>query len=105
MDDHYFVSYSRVDGADFALRLADELQAGPPSHRVWVDRRKLQPGRQWDAQLAEAIQTCRGLLFVMTSDSVRDDSGCKDEWSSALKYKKPVIPVRLDAHAEPPSRL
>jgi len=103
---HYFVSYSRNDGADFALSLADKLQAGPPPYRVWVDTREMQPGRQdWDDQLVEAIQTCRGLLFVMSPDSVRIGSGCKDEWVWALKYKKPVIPVRLHADADLPFRL
>lgn len=27
----YFISYSRVDGEDFALKLVDQLAAGPPS--------------------------------------------------------------------------
>ena len=97
MSDHYFVSYSRLDGAKFVIHLADTLRAGPPSYRAWVDVRELQPGRQdWDDQLLQAIQTCRGLLFVMSADSLRPGSGCKGEWVSALKYKKPVIPVRLD---------
>src|SRR5687768_212302 len=106
MDDHYFVSYSRVDGTDFAVRLADELEAGPPSYRAWVDVRELQPGRQdWDDQLVDAIKTCRGLLFVMSDDSVQSSSGCKNEWVWALKYKKPVIPVRMASGAALPFRL
>lgn len=46
-----------------------------------------------------------GVLFVMTTDSVRDDSGCRNEWTWALKYGKPVIPVRLQRDAELPFRL
>lgn len=106
MDGRLFVSYSRADGDDFAYRLADELEAGPPRYPVWVDRREMQPSREdWDDQLTEAIQTCRALLFVMTRDSVRVGSSCKDEWVWALKYKKPVIPVRVDAEADLPYRL
>src|SRR4051794_24818385 len=90
---HYFVSYSRADAADFAVTLADKLQAGPPPYRAWVDTRELQPGRQdWDDQIATAIQECAGLLFVMSVDSIRVGSGCKPEWVTALRYKKPVIP-------------
>jgi hypothetical protein len=107
MDEHYyFISYSRRDAPEFATRLADELRAGPPQYRAWVDRREMQPGQQdWDSQLVEAIKTCAALVFVMTTDSVRDESGCKNEWVAALRYKKPVIPVRLHAGAELPFRL
>src|SRR5262249_30505627 len=46
-----------------------------------------------------------GVLFVMTADSVQDYSVAKSEWVWALKYKKPVIPLRFDADAELPFRL
>jgi tetratricopeptide (TPR) repeat protein len=105
MADHYFLSYSRLDGKDFAARLADELSAGPPEYRVWLDARQIQPGRQdWDEQLVEAIQTCRALLFAMTTDSVRSPV-CKDEWVWAMKYKKPVVPLLVHSDAELPFRL
>src|SRR4051812_9226455 len=106
MTGHYFISYSRLEvGTRFVLRLADVLVAGPPSYRVFVDVRDIQPGQDWDRQLVEAIRTCVGVLFVMTEDSVRDESGCKPEWVAALRYKKPVIPLRLSAEAELPFRL
>jgi tetratricopeptide (TPR) repeat protein len=105
MDERFFLSYSSVDGAEFALRLVDPLAAGPPAFPVWLDKRELRPGEDWDQQIVEAIGTCRGLLFVMTTDSVRPDSVAKDEWVWALKYKKPVIPLRLHANAELPFRL
>jgi tetratricopeptide (TPR) repeat protein len=106
MDHHYFVSYSRVDGAQHALTLTDRLQKGPPSYRVWLDVRELRPGQDdWDDQLVDAIRTCAAVLFLLTEDSVRRGSNCKDEWVRALKYKKPVVPVRLHADAELPFRL
>ena len=105
MDGHCFVSYSRSDGAEFARRLADGLVAGPPSYAVWLDVRDEQPGLDWDGQIAEAIRTCWGVLFVMTADSVQDHAGNRSEWVWALKYKKPVIPLRADASAELPFRL
>ena len=105
MNGHVFVSYSQIDADEFAVCLADALEAGPPSYEVWLDVRAMQPGEQdWDRQLVEAIKTCEALLLLMTVDSVRDESGCKPEWVAALRYKRPVIPVGLDAEAELPFR-
>ena len=105
MSDFFFISYSSVDGLDFAMKLADELTAGPPVIPVWLDKRELRPGEDWDEQLLEAIKMCKGMVFVMSADSVRPDSVSKNEWVRALKYKKPVIPLLLDKNAELPFRL
>jgi hypothetical protein len=83
----------------------NQLVGGRPSYPVWLDTQDAQPGADWDAQIAEAIQTCQGLLFVMSSDSVQEHSVCKSEWVWALKYKKPVIPARADPDGELPFRL
>jgi hypothetical protein len=106
IDGHYFVSYSRADAADFAVNLADQLRAGRPTYNLWVDVREIQPWRRdWDEQISEAIQTCMAVLFVMTPDSVRIGSECKNEWAWALRYKKPIIPLQLHPDADPPYRL
>jgi tetratricopeptide (TPR) repeat protein len=105
MTGHLFISYSNADGGPFALRLADKLTIGPPSMTVWLDQREMRPGEDWDEQIVEAIRGCSALLFAMTADSVQPLSGCKDEWVRALKYKKPVIPLLVEAGAELPFRL
>ena len=105
MLNHHFISYSTIDALDFALRLCDKLVAGPPALPAWLDKRQLRPGEDWDEQLAEAIKTCESLIFVMTRDSVQPNCTCKQEWTRGLKYKKPVIPIRLHADAELPFRL
>ena len=67
MGDHFFLSYSKSDGREFARTLADRLIATPPSIPVWLDERELQPGTDWDEQIVEALRTCAGLLFLMTA--------------------------------------
>ena len=59
----YFLSYSRIDGENLAIKLADQLVAGPPSIHVWLDQRGLQPGIDWDEQLVNALHDCDGFLW------------------------------------------
>jgi tetratricopeptide (TPR) repeat protein len=105
MSDFFFISYSSVDGKDFALMLSKKLAAGIPPIPVWLDKSSLRPGEDWDEQVAEAIKTCKGMIFVMSFDSVCKDSICKNEWVWALRYKKPIIPLRKDHEADLPFRL
>jgi hypothetical protein len=105
MADHFFISYSAVDGKDFSLKLADELAVGPPTVPIWVDKRNLRPSEDWDEQIVEGIKSCKGMIFVMTEDSVQPLSVCKNEWGRALRYKKPIIPLLVHRDAELPFRL
>ena len=101
----HFISYSSADAEEFALRLRDELEAGPPPIPVWLDKRDIESGRDWDVEIDEALKVCRSFLFVMTRDSVEDESVCKREWTRALSYKKPIVPLKLHPDAGMPFRL
>lgn len=100
---YHFICYSTADAKQFALDLRKSLSEG--SIPVWLDDHDLQPGRDWDEQVVEALRTCRSLIFLMTPDSVLDNSECKREWTRALKYKKPIVPLLLHPKAEMPIRL
>ena len=92
---HHLISYSTADAQEFANNLHNALEGGYPKISAWLDKQDLLATRKWDTQISEAIRDCKSLLFVMTVDSVVDNSGCYDEWSLALKYKKPVVPLLL----------
>ncbi|HUT89918.1 MAG TPA: TIR domain-containing protein [Thermoguttaceae bacterium] len=105
MRGHHFISYSTADARDFAFELYEALRSGDPPFGAWLDNRNLHPGVDWDDQIVDAIRTCRSLLFVMSGDSVARGSVTKDEWTIALQYKKPIIPLLLDPSIEVPFRL
>ena len=84
MPKHHFISYSTVEAADFTKKLHDTLEAN--SIPMWLDKRDLVEGRPWDVQIDEAIRDCQTLLFIMTPDSVVDNSVCYEEWTRALSF-------------------
>ncbi len=102
---HHFISYSSADALEFAVRLHDALEAGPPHVPAWLDRRDIQPGQDWDSEIVEALRTCASFLFLLSEDSVEDHSVCKLEWTRALSYKKPIVPIRFRHNVELPFRL
>ncbi len=92
MKQQWFISYAREDGTDFAIRLHDRLEAD--DFPCWLDKRDIQPGEPWDDSIEQGLREAVGMLFIATPASVASQN-CKDEWSLALSYKIPVIPLLL----------
>jgi hypothetical protein len=92
---HLFLSYSSIDGREFAQRLHDSLTAESPAFPVWLDRYRLPPGQPWDTEVDKALRACEAVLYLITRDSVREGSKTSPEFHRALQYKKPVIPLRF----------
>ncbi len=90
----YFISYSRADASEFALHLHDALEK-TAGVKVWLDQLDLVAGGDWSGGIPDALRDCEVVLFVMTRDSVADASVCKKEYTAALSFKKPIVPLRL----------
>jgi tetratricopeptide (TPR) repeat protein len=104
-DEHCFISYSHKDADNFGYQLANELEAGNPYIDTWFDKRDILPGETWDEKVPDAIKTCKCFLFVATEKSIDGDSVCADEWDLALRYKKPILILKIQKDVEPPFRL
>jgi hypothetical protein len=85
----YFFSYVREDAA-FVLKLAQELRA--VGANVWVDKLDILGGQRWDVEVAKALKTCKGMIAVLSPQSVASTS-VMDEVSYALEEGKLVVPV------------
>ncbi|MFT3701557.1 MAG: toll/interleukin-1 receptor domain-containing protein [Agriterribacter sp.] len=87
-----FFSYSRQDGAEFALKLALDLKK--KGFNVWIDQQDIRAGTEWDLEVEKALETCDCLLFIETPRSVVSNN-VLDEVYYALGQNKKVIPVIL----------
>lgn len=85
-----FFSYSRVDGAGFSLRLAQDLKNA--GFNVWIDQQDIRAGTEWDLEIEKALETCDCLLFIESERSVVSNN-VLDEVYYALDHGKKVIPV------------
>jgi hypothetical protein len=85
-----FFSYSRIDGSDFALKLAIDLKK--QGYDVWIDQEDIRAGTEWDLEVEKALETCDCLLYIETAKSV-ESNNVLDEVYYALEQKKKVIPL------------
>jgi len=79
-----FFSYSRVDGAEFALKLARDLKQ--KGFDVWIDQEDIRAGAEWDLEIGHALETCDCLLFLESEKSVASNN-VLDEVYYALEQK------------------
>jgi TIR domain len=87
----YFFSYARTDSA-FVLRLAQELRE--VGINLWLDQLDILGGQRWDHAVEEALQTCQGMMAVLSPDALASHN-VMDEVSYALEERKIVIPLLL----------
>jgi hypothetical protein len=97
-----FISYARADGQALAARLQADLQSAGIS--VWLDQRQIELGGSFTEDIERAIDTCEVMLALLSSGS-QASKWCRMEQLRALRKGKKLIPIRVQANAEPPLHL
>ena len=87
----YFFSYARND-SEFVLKLAKELRA--VGANLWLDQLDILGGQHWDSTVEKALESCKGMIAVLSPESVASDN-VMDEVSYALNEGKLVVPVLI----------
>ena len=87
-----FIAYARKDGEQFACRLRERLEREHPDITLWQDRCRMEGGRGWWNQIAEALDAVEFLVLVMTPTALTSRVTRK-EWQYARQQGACVYPV------------
>lgn len=91
MNKQVFISHSSKDH-QFAMRLVEFLEAN--GIYCWIAPRDIPYGQNWSAEIVEAIETSKIMLFVFTEHSNHSEQVIR-EINLALENGVLVIPIRL----------
>jgi len=98
-DPYVFVSYAHEDGHAVYDEIRTLRDAGI---NIWYDE-GIQPGSRWTDELANRITNAALVIWLITPSSVRSEN-CRNEIEFALKHRRRILPVYLQA-AELPGGL
>jgi hypothetical protein len=87
-----FVSHVSEDRSAATALVAELEGRGIP---CWVAPRNVNPGRPFDVEIAEAIETCRGMLLVF-SERCNESDYIRREVTVAGDVGKVIIPYRIE---------
>jgi HEAT repeat protein len=88
---HIFISYNHNDG-DFADNLKEKIKKA--GFEPWIDIAGLRAGKDWRAEIDQAIKGASALIVVMTPRA-KESEYVTYEWAFALGAGVKVIPVLL----------
>ncbi|MBA3067220.1 MAG: toll/interleukin-1 receptor domain-containing protein [Hyphomonas sp.] len=87
-----FVSYSRRDG-EVVYPMVAEVEAAGRS--VWIDRDEIHAGGNWAGMIVRAIRDSDTFCLMCSAEAFQSDN-VRREIYIADKYKRKLLPVRLD---------
>lgn len=90
-DSYIFVSYAHAD-KERVFSILDFLAS--KQYRIWFDE-GIDPGTEWDENIASHLQNCEGLIAFITKNYL-DSDNCKDELNYARDLSKDRLLVYLE---------
>jgi ribosomal protein L7/L12 len=96
---HLFISHSTRDGGAIAQQLAASLEAA--GHRCWIAPRDVKPGVPYPGQIVAAIESCAGLVLVVTP-AANESPDVLQEIQLASAARRVIAPVVVNATAPGP---
>jgi len=91
---HLFISHSTRDGGAIAQQLAASLEAA--GHRCWIAPRDVKPGVPYPGQIVAAIESCAGLVLVVTP-AANESPDVLQEIQLASTARRVIAPVVVNA--------
>jgi hypothetical protein len=92
-----FVSYSRQNG-EIVYPLVAEVEAA--GRAVWIDRQAIEAGGNWAGMIVRAIRDSDTFCLMCSAEAFQSDN-VRREIYIADKYKRKLLPVRLDSAEMP----
>lgn len=90
-----FFCHSNKDD-DFATRLSDDINSH--GYDTWLDHENISSATTWDSEVAQALDVCKILLFIITESSLVSKE-CENEWAWVIG-KKDIIPIYQEKNAQ-----
>ncbi len=87
-----FVSYSRKDSR-IVYPIVEAVEAA--GHDLWIDREELSAGTHWAGRIVRAIRESETVCLMCSEGAFQSDH-VRREVYLADKYKRKLLPVRLD---------
>ncbi len=87
---HAFISYSRQDSLDFAIKLQKHLTA--QGFDIWLDLHDINAGDDFQKRIDTAIENAQRLIYIISPGAVNSEY-CAKELALAVELNKPIIPL------------
>ncbi|XP_065911545.1 uncharacterized protein [Dysidea avara] len=91
-----FLSYAHMN-IEFSRKIKAALnEAG---YSVWIDEAGIRAGHKWRNEIADGIQGCKVVIFIMTERS-SNSTYCQNELGLAEEFKKPIVNLIVESVKE-----